>query len=54
MTPKIEIGGFERSFLIINFMDQKIDTFCQVDTRVLAVLGIEKIRFVDFYEDFFD
>ena len=29
-------------------MDPKIDTFCQVDTRVLAILGVEKVVFWTF------
>ena len=29
-------------------MDSKIDTFCQIDTRVLAILGVKKIVFVTF------
>ena len=33
-------------------MDPKIDTFCQVDTRVLAILGVEKVVFWTFSELF--
>ena len=29
-------------------IDLKIDTFCQVDTRVLAILGVEKVVFWTF------
>ena len=31
-------------------MDPKIDTFCQVNIRDLAILRVEKSRFLDFFE----
>ena len=35
-------------------MDSKIDTFCQIDIRDLAILGGRKSSFLDFFEVFLE
>ena len=35
-------------------MDPKIDTFCQIDISDLAILGVNKSHFLDFYKDFLE